>query len=61
MNKQRVIFHITAGNHDWNPSEDELSRIAAKFRDAEFKDGIAVVATRLHVKVTPLILGTGEE
>jgi hypothetical protein len=52
LERERVMFHITAGAVDWNPTEAELQKIADQFKTAEFDtEGRAFIATRDGVNV----------
>lgn len=44
---KKTILHITAGDDNWTPSEEELKAIANKFRRAMLK------ATPTHTPVVP--------
>lgn len=50
----RRMTHITAGNPDWTPTDDQLIDLTKKFQEAELGNGI--FATRSGVRVHSVVV-----
>lgn len=56
--KTRTITHITAGNPDWEPTQDQLDRLKKDFQEAELT---GILATRSSVRVHNLEIVVPED
>lgn len=52
--RQRATLHITAGNEDWLPTEEELSEIAGLFQTTEADPVSNVIATREFIQTSEI-------
>lgn len=50
--RQRATLHITAGDMDWTPSEEDLNTLVALFQSSESDPISSVVATRSGISTT---------
>lgn len=57
MKRQRAVLHVTAGNEDWIPQNDELSEILGLFQTADLDPVGAIVATRADVATNEVRAG----
>lgn len=55
--RQRAILHITAGDEDWEPNDDELTNISNLFQKADQDPIGAIVSTRQGINPTELLSG----
>jgi hypothetical protein len=50
IKRQRAIMHITVGDVDWEPTEDDLDYVTELFTNADADPLGAVIATRAGIK-----------
>lgn len=55
----RRLVHITAGNPDWTPTEDQLTDLISKYQEAERGSGI--LATRSGVRIHSVVVEIPDE
>lgn len=55
----RRITHITAGNADWVPDDEQLKRLTKEFQEAEVGNGI--FATRSGVRIHSVVVAVPDE
>ena len=55
--RQRAILHITAGDEDWEPNDDELANISNLFQKADMDPVGAIIATRQGINPSEILAG----